>query len=135
MPESFTVPLQKVRPSQYYLNADTVTVASEWFDFDDPNYDALPVRRFGGEDAGRWTLTDGHTRAFLAALAGEMELRIYEDPDDLPDELYRECIEWCQDADVTRIQDLVGRVVSAETFQTRWIDRCQQAGKQLENEA
>lgn len=127
MAEGFTLPLGDVRPSQLYLNGRKLALATEWFDFDDPEYDPLPVVRLDGE----WTLTDGHTRAFLAALAGAERLHVHEDTDDLPMALYAECVDWCRDEDVTDVRDLSGRVVNADTFEREWVDRCRRAARRL----
>jgi len=123
--DSFTVPIDAVQPSQPYVNGDKLASVAGWFDFDDPEYGALPVRKTGGE----WVPTDGHTRAFCVALAGVDELWCYEDPDNLPTDLYIECVGWCKDAGVERIDDLVGRVVAPETFERRWVERCQRAAE------
>jgi len=116
------VPIEAVQPSQPYVNGAKLAVVVERFDFDEPTCDAPPVREIGGEK----TLIDGHTRAVCAVLAGVRELRVYEDTDDLPMDLYVECVRWCHEAGVTRVEDLVGRVVSDDTFERRWIERCQQ---------
>lgn len=134
MPDPFTIPIGDVHPSQCYLNGEKLARAADWFDFDDPNYDPLPVRRFeDGPD--RWTLTDGHTRAFLASLAGDDELRVVEDTDDLPTDLYVACIGWCVEDGVTEVGDLAGRVVGPETFEERWIERCKRKAAALEDDS
>ena len=125
-PEAFSVPLDAVRPSQLHLNGRKLSLVTEWFDFADPNYDPLPVGRFetdGGDD--RWTLTDAPTRAFVAHLAGADGLRIVRDEDDLDVEIYRECVGWCEDEDVTEIADLAGRVLNADDFEEQWVEQCQ----------
>ena len=122
MPESFALPVDDVRPSQCYLDAERLASVLEWFDFDRPDYDPLPVIR---DDVG-WYLTDGHTRAFAAHLAGADELRVVRDPDAeaLPLGIYERCLEWCADEGVTAIADLAGRVVSREAFLEGWVRRC-----------
>jgi hypothetical protein len=127
MPGSFTLPVGDVRPSQLYLNGRKLALATEWFDFDCPEYDPLPVARIDGA----WTLTDGHTRAFLAALSGAEHLHVREDTDDLPLALYAECVAWCRDEGVTDVRDLFGRVVDADSFERLWVDRCQRAAERL----
>jgi hypothetical protein len=73
---------------------------------------------------------DGHTRALLALLTGAEELRVERvaapDPD-LDVDLYAECVRWCLAEDVTAVSDLVGRVVSTETFERKWIRRCHES--------
>lgn len=118
--DAFAVALPEVRPSQLYLDGTKLALVARWFDFDEPNYDPLPVRRI----EGRWTLTDGHTRAFAAHLAGAERLRVARDADDLEMAVYRQCVEWCEDESVTGIGDLAGRVVSGDAFEERWVERC-----------
>ncbi|MWG33285.1 histone acetyltransferase [Halomarina oriensis] len=127
MPGPFRLPAEDVRPSQLYLNGRKLALATEWFDFDDPEYDSVPVVRIDGN----WTLTDGHTRAFLAVFAGAESLHVHEDTDDLPRALYAECVGWCHEEDVTQVRDLFGRVVNATTFERVWVDRCQRAAERL----
>ena len=120
MTEPFTLPLTATQPSQLYLNGSKFSLVTGWFDFDAPNYDPLPARKFDG----RWTLTDGHTRAFVAHLSGAEELRVVRDTDDVPVSKYERCVSWCRDEGITDISDLAGRVVTNATFETRWVDRC-----------
>lgn len=127
MAEGFSLAVEEVQPSQLSLNGRKLALATEWFDFDDPEYDPLPVVRLDGE----WTLTDGHTRAFLAALAGAERLDVREDTDDLPMALYAECVAWCRDEGVTDVRDLSGRVVNPDTFEREWVDRCRRAAERL----
>ncbi|ODR82047.1 hypothetical protein BG842_24430 [Haladaptatus sp. W1] len=119
--DSFTLPLTAVQPSQPYLNGLKLSLVTQWFDFDAPNYDPLPVRKFDD----RWTLTDGHTRTFAAHLSGADELRVVRDTDDISMGTYERCVSWCKSEDVTEISDLAGRVVTNATFERLWVDRCQ----------
>lgn len=118
------VPIGRPQPSQLYLNGRKLALATEWFDFDEPAYDPVPVVGLTGE----LVLTDGHTRAALAWLAGADELLVENDPDadalDLP--TYRTCVGWCRDAGVTAVGDLAGRVVNADTFEAEWVERCRE---------
>jgi len=119
--EPFSVPIDAVRPSQLYVDGLKLSLVTQWFDFADPNYDPLPVREVSGE----WILTDGHTRAFVAHLAGAERLRVVRDTDYLPMDVYRTCLDWCDEAGVTEIADLTGRVLSHDDFEENWIVRCQ----------
>lgn len=119
-----TILYEELHPSQLYISARKMRDVIEWFDFDDPEYDALPAYILDEN----LTLLDGHTRAFVAYLGNVDSLRIQElddsDVEELNLELYRECIDWCQEEGVTDLSDLVGRVVSHTTYETEWIDRC-----------
>lgn len=139
------MPIDDPQPSQLYLNGRKLSLATEWFDFDiagppersrgsergqrsgDPAYDPVPVVELDGD----LVLTDGHTRAFLAWLSGAEDLRVRRDTDDLPLALYRRCVEWCRDEDITAIGDLAGRAVNADTYEEAWVDRCHRAAEEL----
>ncbi|WP_458188709.1 hypothetical protein [Haladaptatus sp. NG-WS-4] len=45
MSEPFVVPLADVQPSQLYVNGLKLSLVTQWFDFESPNYDPLPVRK------------------------------------------------------------------------------------------
>lgn len=118
------LPFEEVHPTQLYLSSQKLAEIFEWFDFDSPNYDPLPAFHY----EGTWYLSDGHTRAFAAGLAGAETLRIEQDHDIREEhdfEVYLTCIKWCADADIETVYELRGRVVEPATYQTRWIDRCQ----------
>lgn len=127
----FSIPVEDARPSQLYVEAGKLAAVLEWMAVDDPDYERIPAVRLDGE----WVLTDGHTRALVAVLAGEDELRVVEDTDDLPLAVYERCVEWCDEAGVATPADLVGRVVSEETYRTAWIDRCHRLVDQLDDES
>ena len=120
------LPIGDVRPTQLYLSSEKLAGVLEWFDFDEPNYGSLPAF----EHEGTWYLSDGHTRAFAAALAGADALRIERDDgvrEESDFEVYLACIDWCEDAGLETVRDLSGRVVGPETYEERWVDRCRRA--------
>ncbi|MFB6119404.1 histone acetyltransferase [Halosegnis sp.] len=120
---SSTVPLGAVQPSQLYLDAAKLRRAADWFDFDDPTYDPIPVLNLGGETV----VADGHTRAFLAYLSGAPSLKVIPEPnrEEYSMDLYRACVEWCHDEGIRAVPDFAGRVVSHQTFVDEWVARCQ----------
>jgi len=123
------VPIEEVRPTQLYLSSEKLGSVAEWFDFDDPKYDPLPAF----EHEGSWYLADGHTRAFVAHLAGSETLLIRRDEavrEECDFDLYLECIGWCEDAGIDSPADLSGRILGPETFQELWIDRCCRAASE-----
>lgn len=129
------VPIDGVQPSQLHADAGQLRAALSWFDPDDPSYDPIPVVDLDEYDVAatrletppdRPVLLDGHTRALLVHLAGADSLRVHRaEPDPALDlDLYAECVRWCRAESVTRVADLVGRVVSTETFERKWVQRC-----------
>jgi len=125
------VPIEALRPSQLYLHAGKLAAVLERVEGETLEYDPLPVFAFDGERS----LTDGHTRAFVAHLTGADELRVVPDPD-LPENhdvaLYRECIAWCEAAGVESVADLSGRVLGPDEYERRWIERCHRAAERLD---
>ncbi|WP_330631365.1 hypothetical protein [Halocatena halophila] len=120
---SFELALSAVRPTQLYLSREKLVGVLEWFDVGAPAYDPLTVISI--EDT--WYLIDGHTRAFVAFLAGEQTLRLVHDEtiyDDPAFPVYRQCIEWCRAARIETIGDLSGCLVDHQTYERKWIERC-----------
>lgn len=117
------LPLTTVRPSQLYLSDEKLAAVIDWFDFEDPEYDPLPMFEYQGDIY----LSDGHTRAFAAYLSGAETLRVEHDEtvrEECDFEVYRACIDWCRSAGVETVPDLRGRIVGPETYQEDWIERC-----------
>lgn len=125
MSDAFTVPLDDPQPSQPYLDGRKLALATGWFDFDEPDYDPVPVVELDGD----LVLADGHTRAFLAWLAGADEVRVRRDDDDLDLAVYRRCVAWCNDEGITAVPDLAGRAVDADTFVEVEVERCREVAE------
>lgn len=118
---AFRVSIEEPQPSQLFLSGRKLHDATGWFDFDAPRYEPILVLRLDGE----WVCIDGHTRAYLAYLAGAEELLVAETNDeDLPMELYTDCVAWCEAKNLTSVADFSGRIVSHEAYERRWVDRC-----------
>ncbi|WP_049902712.1 hypothetical protein [Halococcus agarilyticus] len=135
MTRTFRVPIETPQPTQLWLSGRKLHAASAWFDFDEPRYDPLPVLRGATAfpDRDEPVLIDGHTRAFLAHLAGADELLIRDVSDeDHPLGLYADCVAWCERKEVTSVADFAGRVVNHETHQRRWVDRCHRVASVLD---
>ena len=62
-------------------------------------------------------LTDGHTRALAALLAGRTEVRACWETGGLDWEAYRICVRWCAQEGIRTVADLGGRVVSARDYE------------------
>jgi hypothetical protein len=114
--------LQYLQPSQLYVSRQKLTKVESMFDFSNPiSITPIPVKDLDGLQV----VTDGHTRALGAYLAGLPAVPTYADPDDLDWEAYRICVAWCHREGINNIADLAARVVSPEDYERLWYDRCQ----------
>jgi hypothetical protein len=116
MDEPFVLSLQEIQPSQLYINRAKLALVRAATGPLEP----LPVKRL----AGRVVLTDGHTRALAAWLAGRPRLEICWDGDELDWEAYEICVAWCDDAGIRTVADLASRVVTPEDYEVVWLRRC-----------
>ena len=113
--------------SQIYLSADKIAGVREWFDPQSmENFQPLPVHDFGN---GRYTLTDGHTRAYVAHKCGITRLPVVYDTDDtiinpVGQMLYRADIAWCERFKLFHIWDLENRILTKEAYKKLWMERC-----------
>lgn len=68
------LPIDALGLSQIYLSAQKLAAVSQWFDPQSmEHFRPLPVHHFGD---GRYTLVDGHTRAYLAYQSGVTSLPV-----------------------------------------------------------
>lgn len=120
-------PLLSLGLSQIYLNENKISAIEKWFHPDDlSNFTPLTVHDYGN---GRYTLTDGHSRAFVAYKHGLTHIPIIYDHDDIVASdtaqlLYRADITWCDRFHIENISHLENRIISHETYQQLWIGRC-----------
>ncbi len=121
------VPVSSLGISQMYLSEDKIKGVQSWFNADDlSDFAPLPVHDFGN---GRFTLTDGHTRAYVAYQSRISRIPITYDQDEIvtSDEglaLYRNDILWCDRFHLKSVCDLAGRIVSGAAYKRLWKDRC-----------
>ena len=93
----------------------------EWFTPDDTeNFDPIPVKRLDG----RVLMTDGHTRAVAAYLAGWDSVPVYWDEDDLDMHAYEIDVNWCKDEGIISPIDLSKRIVPYKDYERLWKKRC-----------
>ena len=113
--------------SQIFLNSEKIANIEAWFNPTDlTNFQPLPVHDFGN---GRLTLTDGHSRAFVAWRHGVREIPVVYDTDEIVagetgQMLYREDLVWCQRFGLVHIWDLKDRILPPEKYQESWSGRC-----------
>ncbi|WP_160133441.1 histone acetyltransferase [Halococcus salsus] len=128
--EPSRISTEKLQPSQLFLSARKLREAREWFDFDAPHYEPVSVIQLEDEVV----LIDGHTRVYLAFHAGAEEVLAHDvTAGNHPVVLYADCVMWCKRKGITSIADLDGRIVTHETYERRWIDRCRRVAAVLGN--
>lgn len=129
MTDIFLMKLEKIQPSQLFVNSEKLSQVME--EFNPPGIETLrpiPVKELGDDII----LTDGHTRAFAAYLSGASEIRVFWDEDDMDWEAYEICVEWCKEAGIHTIADLEDRVVGDEEYEALWHGRCDVMHRELE---
>ncbi len=100
--------------SQLYLCERKIRGVMGWFDPSQAAAHApLPVRNFG---SGRFTLTDGHSRAYVAYKQGVKRLLVVQDEEEIVtgetgQKLYRQDILWCERFSLRTIGNLENRIL------------------------
>jgi hypothetical protein len=117
----FLLPLAGLQPSQLYISEGKLRLAREWFDPGSTDgFDPIPVKRLDG----RIIMTDGHSRAVAAHLAGWDSVPVYWDEDELDMRAYAMDVEWCHEEGIHSPIDLAGRVVPHKEYERLWRKRC-----------
>ena len=120
-------PLMELGLSQIYLNEDKIRAIEKWFNPDNMDiFEPLTVHDYGN---GKYTLTDGHSRAYVAYKNGLTVIPIVYDNDEIVageigQILYRTDIEWCNRFSIYNISHLKHRIISNEDYQRLWVERC-----------
>ena len=121
--------LKDLQPSQFYISQAKLLNIQAWFRKDDlSNFEPLPVKVLDGIPI----LTDGHTRAVVAILAGLESVPLVYEEDELDWNLYRYCVEQCNQKGIHSPYDLVDRVISAHEYEEKWIGWCEQIPSKLQ---
>ena len=113
--------------SQIYLSSEKISSVTKWFDPRHMNdFQPLPVHDFGNDT---YTLTDGHTRAYVACKNGVFVLPVVYDNDEIVTNpvgqmLYKEDIDWCKRFKLFHIKHLGNRIIDKSAYQKLWIERC-----------
>ena len=113
--------------SQIYLSSSKIASITEWFDpqcID--NFQPLRVHDFGNNT---YTITDGHTRAYIAYKNGVSALPVCYDNDDMivgqvGQMQYRADLDWCKRFKLFHVKRLENRILSKSAYQKLWIERC-----------
>lgn len=124
--EKQTITIKELQLSQLFLSHAKIVKIHEWFSSDLTNFSPITIRSFSWSE--KPVLIDGHTRAFVAAQNGVRALPVIIDEDVISDELenlYHQCVEWCQVAQLREILDLAAKIVSQAEYEDCWIGRCE----------
>ena len=116
--EVFFLEIDKISPSQLYLSEKKL---KELADFKPTAKEALPIKQLDG----KIFLTDAHHRAYLFYKTGFTKLPVYWDVDELPLEIYEICLDWCHEAELMKISDFEGRILTEADYKKLWHDRCE----------
>lgn len=120
--------LRSLQPSQLYISREKLNNVQSRYDWANPaGILPIPIKKLDGLQV----MTDGHTRAFAAYLAGLQAVPTFSDPDDLDWDAYRICVGWCQDEKIYSVADLAERVVSPQDYERLWYDRCRKMQSEL----
>ena len=120
-------PIVELGLSQIYLNEEKIEAIEKWFNPEKMDmFEPLTVHDYGN---GQYTLTDGHSRAFVAHKNGLTVIPIVYDTDEIVagaigQKLYKADIEWCNRFSIYNISHLEHRILSNEDYQRLWIERC-----------
>ena len=115
-----TLSLKDLQPSQFYISEAKLRQVRTWFRRDLSGFEAIPVKVLDGA----FVMTDGHTRAAAALLAGLERVPLVWETDELDWEMYRRCVEECRQRNVFSPSDLLSRIVSEEEYREQWDAWC-----------
>ena len=93
----------------------------DWFNPDNADdFDPIPIKKFNGNIL----MTDGHTRAVAAHLAGWDSVPVYWDEDELDMRAYAMDVKWCDEEGIRSPVDLADRIVPHKDYERLWRKRC-----------
>lgn len=117
----FELPIDIIQPSQLFISDGKLRLINEWFDSTDKSrFDPIPVKLYNN----RYLMTDGHTRAAAAILAGWETVPVTWDDDPLDMLAYAIHVRWCAEEGIKSAIDLAKRVVSHKEYEILWHKRC-----------
>ena len=121
MENTFHLRLTALQPSQFYISEKKLREVRKWFCPEDlSGFEPIPVKLLDG----RPVMTDGHTRAAAALLAGLDEVPLVPDEDELDWDMYRKCVAECRRRGVNSPADLLGRIISEAEYVEKWDRWC-----------
>ena len=115
--ESVGFTLKELQPSQFWISERKLKDVRAWFN---PsclsNFAPIPVKILDGIPV----MTDGHTRAAAALLAGLDSVPLVWDRDDMDWEMYRECVRACRERKIFSPEDLTSRILPEDQYHKKW---------------
>ncbi len=113
--------LTELQPSQFYISEKKLREINAWFRPEAlSGFAPIPLKLLDG----RPVMTDGHTRAVAALLAGLDAVPLVWDEDELEWDMYRRCVEECRRRGVSSPADLLERVISEAEYGEKWDRWC-----------
>ena len=113
--------LKDLQPSQFCISEKKLSDIGRWFDPADlSGFDPVPVKILNGIPV----MTDGHTRAVAAVLAGLDTVPIVLDEDDLDWDMYLACVKACRERNIFSPYDLITEIVPEEEYTLKWDRWC-----------
>ncbi len=121
------VNIDDLKFSQIYLSKKKIDDILKWFKPSLENFNPVPFRDFLGN--GDLTLTDGHTRTYVAWLNGLKKIPAVYDNDEivtceLGHELYVTDTIWCKRFNINHVSDFSNRILNQEEYELLWNNRC-----------
>jgi hypothetical protein len=128
MTKKFMMKLNRIQPSQLYINSEKLSQVMKMFDSDRPeSMEPIPIKELGN----KIVFVDGHTRAFAAFLHNFSEIPVCWEDEELDRDEYKICVEWCKKENINTIADLKNRVVSQKDYEILWYKRCEKMQQDL----
>ena len=113
--------LSDLQPSQFAVSDKKLDAVQSWFTPEDMSrFAAIPVKLLDGIPV----MTDGHTRAAAALLAGCDAVPLAWEEDSLDWDMYRRCVAECRKNGILSPQDLLCRIVPDADYRIKWDRWC-----------
>lgn len=122
--------LPQLQPSQFYISEKKLRDVQSWFTPSDlSNFEAIPVKILDGVPV----MTDGHTRAAAAVLAGLERVPLVWDHDELSWDMYRKCVDECRKRQICSPEDLIRCIIPEDEYHQKWDVWCDKMQAEITN--
>jgi hypothetical protein len=129
MNNSFFMNIDEIQPSQLYLNSRKIEKGKKKYKIINPEQiKVVPIKKLKDQII----FVDGHTRAYVLWTHGYKKIKVVWEDEELDWEAYQIGVDWCKEAGITAISDLNTRIIDNESYQIKWIKRCQDMFSELE---